>query len=108
MTLLKTDIMKMISSLILTLLVASSSYGQDVQQDSTVNFQPTVVIQNEYEPLYFLDGKEITAEEMKSIKSSDIQEINIFKDSTATNMYGSRARNGVISIKSKEKDKREK
>ena len=54
-------------------------------------------------PLFILDGKEITAEQMKQIKPADIEGIQVLKDKTATDKYGEKGKNGVVIIKLKQK-----
>jgi len=51
--------------------------------------------------LYFVDGKEITFEEMKKISPDDIEKIEVLKGKTATEKYGEKAKNGVILITTK-------
>jgi TonB-dependent SusC/RagA subfamily outer membrane receptor len=58
------------------------------------------------QPLYFVDNKEIKQEELSKINADDISLIEILKDTSATNMYGERAKFGVILIElKKEKNK---
>ncbi len=54
-------------------------------------------------PLFILEGKEITAEQMKQIKPADIEAIQVLKDKTATDKYGEKGKNGVVIIKLKQK-----
>lgn len=53
------------------------------------------------DPLYILDGVQITASDFQSINPSDIETYNILKDATGTAQYGSRGANGVIVITTK-------
>ena len=53
------------------------------------------------EPLILLDGVQLTSSAYNSINPNDIEEVNILKDAAATAIYGSRAANGVIVIKTK-------
>lgn len=57
------------------------------------------------EPLYVLDGKEITAGDMKMINPNTIQSINVIKDKSAATIYGDKGANGVVVITSKGKKK---
>ncbi|HEX8315652.1 MAG TPA: TonB-dependent receptor plug domain-containing protein, partial [Flavisolibacter sp.] len=50
------------------------------------------------EPLYILDGIQITAADFQGINPADIETYNILKDAVATAQYGSRGANGVIVI----------
>jgi len=53
------------------------------------------------EPLIILDGMQISTASYNSINPNDIEEINILKDAASSAIYGSRAGNGVIVIKTK-------
>lgn len=55
------------------------------------------------EPLFVLDGMPLTAGagELNGINPSTIESITVLKDAGATAIYGSRAANGVILIKTK-------
>ncbi len=49
-------------------------------------------------PLYIIDGKPATDEEVKALKPDGIKEINVLKDASATALYGTRGANGVVII----------
>jgi TonB-linked SusC/RagA family outer membrane protein len=53
-------------------------------------------------PLYVMDGIEITAADFATINRQDIADITILKDALATAQYGSRGANGVIVISTKQ------
>jgi TonB family protein len=53
-------------------------------------------------PLYIVDGVEIEDLDFTSLDPNDIQSITVLKDTTATNQYGEKAKNGVIIIKKKQ------
>ena len=53
------------------------------------------------DPLYILDGVQISAADFQSINPSDIESYNILKDAMGTAQYGSRGANGVIVISTK-------
>lgn len=50
------------------------------------------------QPLYIVDGKEISKDEMSRINPNEIESINVIKDATATDKYGEKGKNGVIEI----------
>ena len=56
---------------------------------------------NKEQPIYILNEKEITAEEMEEIDPNTIQSVNVFKDKSALNKYGEKGKNGVIEITTK-------
>ncbi len=53
------------------------------------------------QPLYIMDGVQITAADFATINPADIETYNILKDAVATAQYGSRGANGVIVITTK-------
>ena len=57
-------------------------------------------------PLFLLDDKEITKEQMNNIATDDIQSITVLKDKSATDIYGEKGKNGVVLIKTKGYDKK--
>ena len=56
-------------------------------------------------PLYLIDG--LPMNDMNSVNPSDIESIQVLKDATSTAIYGARAANGVILIKTKKGKKGE-
>lgn len=53
------------------------------------------------EPLFLLDGKEISAEAARGIAPESIASIEVVKGAAAATVYGERGRRGVILITSK-------
>ena len=53
------------------------------------------------EPLYILDGSEISSQTFISLNPNDIENITVLKDASSTAIYGSRAANGVVIVTSK-------
>lgn len=54
------------------------------------------------DPLILIDGIESTTTDLARLQPDNIENFSILKDATATALYGSRAANGVILIKTKE------
>ncbi len=52
-------------------------------------------------PLYIIDGVEVTAEDFATLNQGDFENISILKDAAAASIYGSRAAGGVIVINTK-------
>lgn len=52
-------------------------------------------------PLYVIDGIPKTPADFAQLNPNDIEEMDILKDAASTSMYGSRAANGVILIRTK-------
>lgn len=53
------------------------------------------------DPLYIMDGVQISGSDFQSINPSDIETYNVLKDAMGTAQYGSRGANGVIVITTK-------
>ncbi|PKP17186.1 MAG: hypothetical protein CVU07_04680, partial [Bacteroidetes bacterium HGW-Bacteroidetes-23] len=58
-------------------------------------------INSKNEPLIILDGRPISQIEMQVLNPNDIKDITVLKDASATSLYGSTGRSGVIVITSK-------
>ena len=80
--------------------VATSSSGAP-GASATIRVRGTSSINAGNDPLYIMDGIQITGGQFSSINTNDIKSITILKDATATSLYGSRASNGVIVIETK-------
>ncbi|MDR2921458.1 MAG: TonB-dependent receptor [Tannerella sp.] len=61
---------------------------------------------NNNDPLYIIDG--IPSDGMNDINPNDIERIDVLKDAASSAIYGSRAANGVVIIKTKRGTKSEK
>ena len=53
------------------------------------------------DPLYILDGAEISSADFNTVNPSDIENISVLKDASSTSIYGARAANGVVVITTK-------
>jgi TonB family protein len=54
-------------------------------------------------PLIIVDDKEVAYENLKTIAPEDVESINVLKDQAAVNIYGEKAKDGVIVITRKKK-----
>lgn len=52
------------------------------------------------QPLYILDGFEVTIERVMDMNQTDVESVVILKDASSTAIYGSRGANGVVVITS--------
>ena len=68
---------------------------------SSMTIRGVTSINAETEPLYILDGSEISANTFVSLNPNDIENITVLKDASSTAIYGSRAANGVVIVTSK-------
>ncbi|EEI92730.1 TonB-dependent receptor plug domain protein [Sphingobacterium spiritivorum ATCC 33300] len=68
------------------------------KKDTTIN---KIIIRSASagkQPMYVVNGKEITKEDADNIRPEDITAINVLKDASATSLYGTKGENGVIMI----------
>lgn len=82
-----------------------------VAANSTLTDGPVKIIFNgkgsplKEQPLYILDGKEVNYEELeKKLNPSEIDNISVLKNESATTTYGDKGKNGVIIITTKKKN----
>ena len=54
-------------------------------------------------PLIIVDGKEVPYENLKTISPDDVESINVLKDQAAINVYGEKAKDGVVVFTMKKK-----
>lgn len=68
---------------------------------AAVRIRGTGSLNGNNQPLYILDGVEITAADFSTLNPSDFENISVLKDAISTSIYGSRGASGVIVITSK-------
>ena len=57
--------------------------------------------ENGRNPLFIIDGKEVTKEKFIKINPKEIESLTVLKDKSATEQYGDKAKDGVLIIKTK-------
>lgn len=72
----------------------------DVDLDDLQNNSQNQSQQNQ--PLFIMDGFEISLQRMMDMDENQIESITLLKDASATAMYGARGANGVVVITSKQ------
>lgn len=91
-------------------LINNSDYGNTTMIKEKGDQEKRIQIRKsgkgENQPLYILDGKEISQEEMNKIDPTKIESVNVLKDTHATDKYGEKGKNGVVEISSKKSDNR--
>ncbi|MEW4925463.1 M56 family metallopeptidase [Algibacter sp. 2305UL17-15] len=65
-----------------------------------------VIITQDKNPIYMVDGKEITKEEAEKIPKENIEAIHVLKGEKAIEKYGDNGKNGVIEITLKTKNEK--
>ncbi len=53
------------------------------------------------EPLFILDGMQISSGDFSALNPNDIESVSVLKDASSTSIYGARAANGVVVITTK-------
>ena len=53
------------------------------------------------EPLYLIDGFEVTKDDLARLQPDDIESFSVLKDASASVMYGARGANGIIIVTTK-------
>ncbi len=81
-------------------LAVSSSSGEP-SSTSKIRLRGVSSINAGITPLYILDGSPVSEVVFTNMNPSDIANITVLKDASATSIYGSRAANGVIVITTK-------
>ncbi|MHC0441133.1 YfbK domain-containing protein [Flavobacterium sp. 3-210] len=69
--------------------------------NSTIMIRGNATISSKNEPMYIIDGVPAKANQMAKINPSDIKDLKVLKDESATSIYGSKASNGVVVISTK-------
>lgn len=59
-----------------------------------------------YRPLYVINGKVSTESDFKALDTKSIKELEVLKGASATDLYGEKAKNGVILVTVKRKRKK--
>lgn len=100
--------------IIIALLVATQGFAQtETKQDSVskMNFGNKIIFSDSItavnQPLYLIDDRPATINEIKGIKPEMIKSIIVLKDEEAIAKYGEKAVNGAVIIKTKTLSKRE-
>lgn len=74
---------------------------KDTSSPTVIRINDAARIDSSKHPLFILNGKEISETEMKDIDPNSIESINVLKDESATKLYGSKGKYGVVEIKLK-------
>lgn len=71
------------------------------KDEDAIKKHKIIIKEDRNQPLYLLDGKEISKEMMNDIHPDTIEKVEVFKGDSAIEKYGDKANNGVIVITSK-------
>lgn len=78
-----------------------SQSGQPGAPASNITIRGKGSVLASTQPLFIVDGIQVTGADFQSINPADIESYNILKDAVATSQYGSRGANGVIVVTTK-------
>jgi len=92
---------------------ATALYGEKAKYGAVIistkeggktNLNPMVIkgVSGPNDPLYVIDGKPVVGNITKVLNPSAIESIAVFKDASATALYGEKGKNGVVMITTKE------
>ncbi len=79
-------------------ILIQSQSGQPGASASNITIRGKGSVLASTQPLFIVDGVQITGADFQSINPADIESYNILKDAVATSQYGSRGANGVIVV----------
>lgn len=75
-----------------------SQSGQPGAAASNITIRGKGSVLASTQPLFIVDGIQVTGADFQSINPADIETYNVLKDAVATSQYGSRGANGVIVV----------
>jgi Ca-activated chloride channel family protein len=70
-------------------------------RSSKIVIRGVSTIYNSTEPLYIVDGVPVKADDFRTLNSNDLESVTVLKDASTTALYGNKAANGVVTIKTK-------
>jgi TonB-dependent starch-binding outer membrane protein SusC len=82
-------------------LLIQSQSGQPGASASNITIRGKGSVLASTQPLFIVDGIQVTGADFQSINPADIEAYSILKDAVATSQYGSRGANGVIVVTTK-------
>lgn len=78
-----------------------SQSGQPGASASNITIRGKGSVLASTQPLFIVDGIQVTGADFQSINPADIETYTVLKDAIATSQYGSRGANGVIVVSTK-------
>jgi TonB-dependent starch-binding outer membrane protein SusC len=78
-----------------------SQSGQPGASASNITIRGKGSVLASTQPLFIVDGIQVTGADFQSINPADVESYSILKDAVATSQYGSRGANGVIVVTTK-------
>jgi len=79
-------------------LISYQTSGEPGQDNAQFFVRGVTTFGYKQEPLYLIDGFEMTADDFARLQTDDIESFSILKDASASVLYGSRASNGIVIV----------
>lgn len=100
------------SNILKSLQGATSGINVTVGSGAPVSSKPLVIrgmssLNGSSNPLYVINGKVSDSKAFSNLNPNTIESVSVLKDAAATSMYGSKASNGVVVIKTKKLSRKE-
>lgn len=101
---------KFIYTFALLLFVSTASFAQETKKEGAIKLiNQNATQQNLPTPLFILDDVEMASNDLGTLKSEDIESIDVLKEKKAVEPYGEKGKNGVVIITTKKyKEKKSK
>lgn len=84
--------------------IAFQSSGEPGENNADFFIRGATTFGIRQSPLILIDGIELTTDDLARLNVDDIESFSVFKDATATAIYGARGANGVILVTTKTGD----
>lgn len=84
--------------------IAFQSSGEPGENNADFFIRGATTFGIRQSPLILIDGIELTTDDLARLNPDDIESFSVFKDATATAIYGARGANGVIAVTTKTGD----
>ncbi|MDO7171589.1 SusC/RagA family TonB-linked outer membrane protein [Mariniflexile sp. AS56] len=81
--------------------IAFQNSGEPGQNNADFFIRGATTFGIRQSPLILIDGVELTTNDLARLNTDDIESFSVFKDATATAIYGARGANGVIAVTTK-------
>lgn len=94
---------KVICFMLLSVMTVNAfAQSQENNKKATViKITDTLIKKTDKAPLYIIDGKETSLQNINDVSPNDIEKIDVLKGESATQLYGKKGANGVVLITTK-------
>jgi TonB-dependent SusC/RagA subfamily outer membrane receptor len=93
---------KFIYIFVLLFSLSAENFAQETKKEGSIKLiNQDVTQQNLPAPLFILDDVEMPGNDLGTLKSEDIESIDVLKEKKAIESYGEKGKNGVVIITTK-------